>query len=89
MDMVSEKISGIFQETFPGCTVDIGPRPGGYTGGFLISDIFEGKDMEERQKIVWSLLRKHLSQDEIVKVSAIFTQTENENSILMEEREAV
>ena len=89
MEDLIDKITNIFKEQLPGCATDIASRPGGYVGGFLTSDRFEGMDMEERQKLIWNLLRGRLSQDEIGKVTAIFTQTENEYSIMLEESEAV
>jgi hypothetical protein len=45
--------------------------------------------MEERQREVWSLVRQNLTHDEILSITGIFTQTENEHAIMTEESEAV
>jgi len=89
MEEMIERLTALFSEAFPGSRCEIDTRGDTQVGGFLIWDGFEGKTMEERHRLVWGLLRRRLTHDEVISITAIFTQSENEFSIMLEESEAV
>jgi hypothetical protein len=89
MGELIEKLTHLFATKYPGCRSELYTRLENHVGGFLIADQFKGKPMEERQREVWSLVRQNLTHDEILSITGIFTQTENEHAIMTEESEAV
>lgn len=74
-----DKVASLLSREFPASSPQLEPvRDNGRLWGVLVWDQFEGIDQINRQERLWSVLREHLSPDELHGVSAILTMTPNE-----------
>ena len=47
----------------------------GYTSGYVVSNAFNNKSEDERQKIIWTALKKEIPQEELINISGILPLT--------------
>lgn len=80
METFEKKIRAILLELFPEPEFQLETEPDGRVSGFIISDKFVDMDHLGRQRKIWSLLRKHLTKTEQMKILGFvaFTPAEHE-----------
>jgi hypothetical protein len=78
MVTLDEKVRNLFHEQYPGCEVELEPRPEDGVGGSLVWKGFENLEQVDRQVAVRDLLRRTLGVDEERRVSYIFAFTPEE-----------
>lgn len=54
----------------------------GYTSGYVASNAFNNKSEDERQKIIWTVLKKEIPQHELINISGILPLTPKEFKVL-------
>ena len=84
---MEEQLRVILEEEFPGSEVDVDPRPGGKVGGFLIWKDFEQMEQIDRQHKIWEVLKKRLSPEQLLSITAIFALTPVEQEEMTEDQE--
>lgn len=72
---INQPASGIACPQF-----ELYPNTSGQLTGFVISDSFSAKPQIERQHMLWDVLEKKLSRDQLDHIGMIFTVTPQENS---------
>jgi hypothetical protein len=69
-----EKVQELLIGNFDGSRAELELTPSAdKIGGFLVWKGFEGEPHIDRQKQVWSVLRKHLQREDQRKITAILT----------------
>ncbi len=85
MVTLDEKVRRLFTEEYPGCEVELEPRPENGVGGSLVWKGFENVEQIDRQVAVRDLLRKYLATDEELRVTFIFAFTPEEMLAIKED----
>jgi len=85
MVTLDEKVRMLLNEEYPGCEVELEPRPENGVGGSLVWKGFENLEQVDRQVAVRDLLRKKLATDEERRVSFIFAFTPDEMLAIKED----
>ena len=77
---LKKKVTGILQNAFGGCSVELEKSGAGKMAGFLVWDRFKGVEQIERQERLWKVLEKELGAEELLGISTILTLTPEEES---------
>jgi hypothetical protein len=75
-----DRIQKILKSALPAPQFDIHYDSQNNIVGYIADDFFAGKDDKESQNFIWSLLKKHFGQEELIKVLMIFHETPRERS---------
>ena len=78
MEQIEHKVREVLKQTFTDNEIRFDHEPGERISGFIVSNSFVGMDHEERQKLIWTLLRSHLNQDERKRILAFLAFTPDE-----------
>jgi len=85
MESLNEKLTTILKAEFDGAAVQLEPAsPAGKVVGFLVWSGFQGVEHIKRQNRLWRALRKNLTPQEQLKISAILAFTPEEWSVSQE-----
>lgn len=85
MASLNEKLTAVLQAEFDGAEVQWDPAsPAGKVVGFLVWSGFQGIEHIKRQNRLWKVLRKNLSPQEQLKISAILAFTPEEWTVSQE-----
>ena len=85
MEPLIEKLTTLLKAEFDAADVQLMPTPYmGKVAGFLVWSGFEGLEQIKRQNRLWKVLRKKLTPEELLKVSAILTFTPEEWAVEQE-----
>ena len=84
MESFLDKLRDTLRSQFPGSREDLERYPprNRKVGGALIWDGFQDLEPLERQKRVWAALRERLSREDQLRITAIFTFTPAEWSVM-------
>ena len=84
MESFLDKLKNLLRSEFPGSREDLEwyPPRNRKVGGALIWDGFQGLEPLDRQRRVWTVLREHLSRDDQLRITAVFTFTPAEWSVM-------
>lgn len=85
MESLRDKLKALFAERYPGCELDLEPRPGDCLAGFLIWPGFESVDQVDRQMEVGRFLRESLSPAEYQSITFVFPFTPHEVAAMRED----
>jgi len=78
MGTVEQKIIEVLKSHLPEVEVRFDHEPDERISGFIISEKFLDMDHEARQRLVWGLLRAHLTQEERQQVLGFLVYTPEE-----------
>ena len=78
MEDILQKLSALLQLHLPQSEIEMEYVRDNKVSGFLIWEGFAGSEHIERQRMVWNLIRKELSQDEQARIIAVLTLTPEE-----------
>jgi hypothetical protein len=87
MESLQERVEIVLEREFPKSEIDLEPREGGKVGGFLVWRGFESVEQIDRQHKLWEVLRKHISEEDRLAITAIFAITPLEQEVMREEQE--
>lgn len=85
METLALKAQELLQSRFPGCVASFEWEDSlSKVGGEITWDGFDGMDMLDRQTLLWSILREHLSEEEQHAFTLIYTFTPAEELVMAE-----
>ena len=87
MESMQGRVETVLEREFPKCEIELEPREGGKIGGVLVWQGFEAVEQIDRQHALWEVLRKHLSEEDRLAITAIFAITPLELEVMREEQE--
>ncbi len=85
MEALMQKINGVLKSAFPDATAELEQAaPADKVGGLLIWAGFEGMEHIKRQNRLWAVLKKGLTRQEQLRITAILTLTPEERTVSQE-----
>ena len=81
MEDIRQRLKEVLSQQFPDSELEIVSSGSDRVGGLLIWKRFEGQEQIERQRSVWSTLRRMLNTDEQLQVSSLLTLTPEEMAV--------
>jgi hypothetical protein len=73
-----KKLPEVLKKKFPNATLELEKSGPGKVAGFLVWKGFAGMEQIKRQERLWKELRRKLSPDELLQITAILTMTQEE-----------
>ena len=87
MGTIEQKVRDVLKMQFADEAIQFDHEPGERVSGFIISERFLDMDHGTRQRIIWDLLRTHLTREERGQVLGFLTFTRAEERFYAEARE--
>lgn len=85
MEAFEKRVKTILQKHFPDATVDIETaRPSKKVGGLVAWHGFTGIEQIKRQGRLWKVLKRELTAEEQLRITAILTVTPQEREVCQE-----